>query len=142
MPQVFHPAANTLAKLSLLAGVVLPMGVIVGASGITRSPYNTNVGVALEQPVPFSHEHHATELGIDCRYCHSDVEKSATAGVPPTHTCMSCHSQIWTNSPLLEPVRESYRTGIPLRWNKVNALPDFVYFNHSIHVNRGINCNV
>src|SRR3982751_3250026 len=106
-----------------------------------RRPFNTGVGVAKEQPVPFSHEHHAVELGIDCRYCHGNVEKSATAGVPPTQTCMSCHSQIWTNSPLLEPVRQSYETGTPIKWNQVNKLPSFVFFNHSIHVNRGINCN-
>src|SRR5579884_2329459 len=95
-----------------------------------------------------SHEHHVNELGIDCRYCHTNVEKSANAGVPPVHTCMSCHSQIWTNSPLLEPIRDSYATNTPIRnaygetgWNRLNKVPEFVYFNHSIHVNRGINCN-
>ena len=81
------------------------------------------------------------ELGIDCRYCHSTVEKSAVASVPPTHTCMSCHSQVWTNSPLLEPIRQSYLNGTPVKWNKVYDLPDFVYFNHSIHVQKGIGCD-
>jgi len=141
MAQIFHSSANTIAKISLVVGLAAPVLIIGVASAITRSSFNTNTGVPRDQPIPFSHEHHATELGIDCRYCHSNVEKSATAGVPPTQTCMSCHSQIWTNSPLLEPVRESYRTGTPLKWTKVNEVPEFVYFNHSIHVNRGISCN-
>ena len=141
MAQVFSPVHNTLARLSLLAALALPAVLIVGISAITRSPYGSNAKVVLDQPVPFSHEHHATELGIDCRYCHTSLETSETAGVPPTHTCMSCHSQIWTNSPLLEPVRQSYYTGVPLHWNKLNSVPDFVYFNHSIHIARGINCN-
>ena len=93
-----------------------------------------------QQPVPFSHRHHAGELGIDCRYCHTSVEKSSFAGVPPTQTCMTCHSQIWTNSSMLEPVRASYRTDKSLAWTRVNALPDFVYFDHSIHVAKGIGC--
>jgi hypothetical protein len=142
MAQVFRPTANHLARLSLVAFVLLPAGLIGAGISITRSPWNSNVNIPLNQPVPFSHEHHVNELGIDCRYCHTSVEKSAFAGIPPTHTCMSCHSQIWTNSPLLEPVRESYRTGVPLVWNRVNKLPDFVYFNHSIHIHQGIGCNV
>ncbi|MDE2127107.1 MAG: cytochrome c3 family protein [Armatimonadetes bacterium] len=142
MAQVFPPAANVLARLSIGGGVALVAATFVLGSGITRTSYNTKVNVPLNQPIPFSHEHHATELGIDCRYCHTTVETSATAGVPPTQTCMSCHSQIWTNSPLLEPIRESYRTGKPIEWNKVNAVPDFVYFNHSVHVNAGLNCNL
>lgn len=142
MSQLFSPAANTAARASLLGAVALPAVIILAGSALTRSPYNTKVNIGIDQPVPFSHEHHSVELGIDCRYCHSSVETSPFAGIPPTHTCMSCHSQIWTNSPLLEPLRNSYRTGEPLRWNRVNKLPEFVYFNHSIHVNRGINCNV
>jgi hypothetical protein len=148
MAQVFPVYANTLARLSLIGAIVLPAAGIGGLSMLTRSSANTGVGVAKDQPIPFSHEHHVNELGIDCRYCHTSVEKSAYAGIPPTHTCMSCHSQIWTNSPLLEPLRKSYETGEPIRsadgtpgWNRVNKVPDFVYFNHSIHVNRGINCN-
>lgn len=102
--------------------------------------YGSRVNVPIEQPVQFSHKHHVGDDGIDCRYCHTSVEEGAFAGVPPTHTCMTCHSQIWTNSPLLEPVRESFRTGQPIRWQRVHDLPDFVYFNHSIHVKKGIGC--
>ncbi len=142
MAQIFNSYTNTLARLSIVLGAIAPVAIIGAGSAITRSPFNTNVGVPRDQPIPFSHEHHATELGIDCRYCHTGVEKSAFAGLPPTKTCMNCHSQIWTNSPLLEPLRESYRTGTPIKWTRVNEVPEFVYFNHSIHVNRGINCNV
>lgn len=149
MPQIFRPGANTIAKVSLLAFATTPIIAIYGGSWFSNSPYNTKVEAPLDQPVPFSHRHHAWELGIDCRYCHVSVEKSSFAGIPPTETCMSCHSQIWTNSPLLEPVRKSYETGEPIKfqsdgsmgWLKVNKVPEFVYFNHSIHVNRGINCN-
>ena len=90
--------------------------------------------------MPFSHKHHAGELGIDCRYCHTSVEKSSFAGLPPTQTCMTCHSQIWTNAPMLEPVRASYRDNKSIAWTRVNALPDFVYFDHSIHVSKGVGC--
>lgn len=100
----------------------------------------TNELVAREQPVQFTHEHHVAGLGIDCRYCHTSVEKSSFAGIPPTETCMSCHSQIWTNAAILAPIRESFKSGIPLKWTRVHDLPDFVYFNHSIHVAKGIGC--
>jgi hypothetical protein len=93
------------------------------------------------QPVPFSHKHHVMDDGIDCRYCHTTVEQSAFAGVPPTQTCMNCHSQIWAQSPVLEPVRESFQTGQPLQWNRVTDLPQFVYFSHDIHVQKGIGCS-
>ncbi len=106
-----------------------------------RSPYITYAKVARPQPVPFSHQHHVAGLGIDCRYCHTSVEVSNFAGIPPTATCMNCHRQIWTGAPLLEPVRESFRTGKSLVWTRVNDLPDFVYFNHSIHINKGVGCN-
>jgi len=108
---------------------------------IQRSPYTTYAGVARPQPVPFSHQHHVGGLGIDCRYCHTSVEVSSFAGIPPTKTCMNCHSQIWSNAPLLEPVRESFRSGQSLVWTRVNDLPDFVYFNHSIHIAKGVGCN-
>ena len=111
------------------------------AMEIQRSPYVTYAGVRKTQPVPFSHQHHVTGLGIDCRYCHTSVETSSFAGIPPTKTCMNCHSQIWTNAQLLEPVRASYRSGDSLQWTRVNQLPDFVYFNHSIHINKGVGCN-
>jgi Cytochrome c7 and related cytochrome c len=108
--------------------------------GFERSDYNTNLGLAREQPVQFSHQHHAGGLGIHCAYCHTSVEESSFAGIPPTHTCMTCHSQIWINSSMLEPVRESYRTDQSIQWVRVHDMPDFVYFNHSIHVNKGIGC--
>jgi hypothetical protein len=107
---------------------------------LARSSYVTNAGVTYEQPVPFSHEHHVTGLGIDCRYCHASVEENAFAGMPSTKTCMNCHSQIWAGSPMLEPVRESYRTGKSLEWNRVHRVADFVYFDHSIHVQKGVGC--
>jgi hypothetical protein len=140
MPQIFHRSANALARGSIVIAIVL-----VGLLGtalweITNSPYYTEQDVTRQQPVPFSHRHHAGELGIDCRYCHTSVEKSSFAGLPPTQTCMTCHSQIWTNSEMLEPVRASYRTNQSLAWTRVNALPDFVYFDHSIHVAKGIGC--
>jgi len=104
------------------------------------SSYVTHTDVVESQPIPFSHKHHVGELGLDCRYCHSVVEKSAYPGMPSTHTCMTCHSQIWKTSPILAPLRESYRTKTPLIWNRVYRLPDFVYFNHSIHIAKGIEC--
>lgn len=139
--QVFRERANTVARLSLVAGAIIVLGGGFAVAALSRSPANTKVGVPKDQPIPFSHKHHAWELGIDCRYCHTSVEKSAYPGIPPTETCMSCHSQIWTNSPLLEPVRQSLETGTPLHWTQVNKVPEFVYFNHSIHVARGLNCN-
>lgn len=141
MAQIFRPASNTLAKLALVIGAITPLATMILMSQFTRSSQVTRVNVPYEQPVPFSHEHHVTELGLDCRYCHTSVEKSAQAGYPATHTCMSCHSQIWTNSPLLEPVRESYVKNVPLKWTVINKVPDFVYFNHSIHIKRGVSCN-
>ena len=142
MAQLFKPNANTYATVSLIAGAAVPFLVFYLGSTITRSGFNTGVGIPLDQPIPFSHKHHAFELGIDCRFCHTTVETGAVAGLPTTEVCMTCHSQIWTNSPLLEPLRVSWETGTPLQWVKVNRLPDFVYFDHSIHVNRGVNCNV
>lgn len=141
MAQIFRPSSNTSMRLGLGTIAVLPVSVMVFFSQYTRSPFVTHISIPYEQPVPFSHEHHVTELGIDCRYCHTSVEKSARAGYPSTHTCMSCHSQIWTNSPLLEPIRESYKNNIPIKWTRLNQVPDFVYFNHSIHINRGVSCN-
>ncbi len=107
---------------------------------VQNSAYITDENVPIEQPVPFSHRHHVSELGIDCRYCHWNAEVSSFAGMPSTDTCMSCHSQIWHDSPMLEPVRASFRTGRPIAWNRVYRLPDFVYFNHSIHLSKGVGC--
>lgn len=141
MPQLFSPGANTKAKLTLTLLAILPVAVLFGGSLVSRSPVNTSVGVARNQPVPFSHKHHVKELGLDCRFCHVSVEKSKFASVPPSETCMTCHSQIWTNSPALEPMRKSFAEGTPVVWEKVNKLPEFVYFDHSIHIGRGLNCN-
>ena len=107
---------------------------------IQRSDFVTNANRFIEQPVQFSHQHHAGGIGIECRYCHTSVEVSASAGIPPTKTCINCHSQIWANSPYLEPVRASFRDDTPLNWTRVHDLPDFVYFNHSIHVRKGVGC--
>jgi hypothetical protein len=142
MPQIFKPAANHYARASLVLGLLAPVIVGYAVAAISRSPANTKLQVPINQPIPFSHQHHVRELGIDCRYCHTAVEVSAEAGFPPTETCMSCHSQIWTNSPLLEPLRKSLETNTPIKWNKVNKVPEFVYFNHSIHISRGLNCNI
>lgn len=132
---------NTICTLSLMGGAVAPFAIMYTGSWITRGPINTKVENPLDQPVPFSHKHHAVELGIDCRFCHTGVEDQAHAGVPATEVCMTCHSQIWTNSPNLQPVRDSWEKNIPIQWNKVNTVPDFVYFNHSIHIDRGVSCN-
>ncbi len=140
MGQVFHPIANALARLSIVLGVLGAAGGLVTLDLLTRAPYTTEVNVAREQPVPFSHKHHAN-MGIDCRYCHTSVEDSHFANVPPTKTCMNCHSLIFNEAPMLAPVRESWASGESLRWNRVHDLPQFVYFNHSIHVNKGIGCS-
>ncbi len=141
MSQIFHRSTNTLSRATIFGAVfiIAALGGVVYL--IQGSPFVTYAGVRKPQPVPFSHQHHVTGLGIDCRYCHTSVETSSFAGIPPTKTCMNCHSQIWTNAQLLEPVRASYRSGESLQWTRVNQLPDFVYFNHSIHVTKGVGCN-
>ncbi len=126
--------------MSIFGALFIGGGLLWVLNEVNRSPYVTDVGVALAQPVPFSHKHHVAGLGIDCRYCHSTVEISSMAGMPPTETCMSCHSQIWADSPMLEPVRASFRNDQSIRWTRVHDLPGFVYFNHSIHVKKGIGC--
>jgi hypothetical protein len=140
MAQVFKPSANTYSRLSIFGALFAVVGVLFALAAFNRSDYMTQARVAREQPVPFSHKHHVGELGIDCRYCHTSVEHTAYAGIPPTQTCMNCHSQVWKDSPTLAPVRASYETGRPLEWTKVHDLPDFVYFDHSIHVAKGIGC--
>ncbi len=140
MPQIFHPSTNAVARATILGAVIILAGAGWAITAISRSGYVTGAKVARRQPVPFSHKHHAGQLGIDCRYCHTAVERVATAGIPPTKTCINCHSQIWADSPTLEPVRASFKTDRSLEWIKVNDLPDFVYFNHSIHVNKGVGC--
>jgi hypothetical protein len=140
MSQIFHRSANALARISLFAAVALAAGAGWVVMQVDRSAFNTRQTQIREQPVPFSHAHHVGGLGIDCRYCHTSVETSSFANIPPTKTCMNCHSQIWLTSPTLEPVRASFRTGESIRWVRVHDLPDFVYFNHSIHVNKGVGC--
>ena len=140
MAQIFDRSSNALARMSLVL-----TGLIVIALGVTldqlqRSPWVTRQGQRPDQPVPFSHKHHVQGLGLQCQYCHTTVEQSSYAGIPPTRTCMNCHAQIWTNAQLLQPVRDSWYTGQSIPWIKVHDLPDFVYFNHSIHVNKGIGC--
>ena len=139
--QIFHRSANVISRASIYTGIFTAAFALWACIQIQRSPYVTYAGIARSQPAPFSHEHHVAALGIDCRYCHTSVETSSFAGIPPTKTCMNCHSQIWTNAPMLEPVRESFRSGKSLVWNRVNDLPDFVYFDHSIHINKGVGCN-
>ncbi|MCA1816426.1 MAG: cytochrome c family protein [Acidobacteria bacterium] len=141
MHPTFHRSANTVARLSIYGAVFVLAGLAWVAVTVGRSSYVTEAGIARRQPVPFSHKHHVSDDGIDCRYCHATVETSAFAGMPSTATCMNCHSQIWSDSPVLEPVRASYRTGEPLRWTRVHNLPGFVYFDHSIHVNKGVGCS-
>lgn len=140
MHRTFHRSTNTIARLSIFGSVFLLVGVGWVLITLDRSPYVTEAGITREQPVPCSHKHHVADDGIDCRYCHTTVEKSAFAGIPPTATCMNCHSQIWSDISMLEPVRASYRTGEPLHWTRVHNLPEFVYFDHSIHVNKGVGC--
>jgi len=140
MPQIFRRSANTLARASIV-GTLLVIGGLIGLLiAIGQSSYVTRAQEYIEQPIQFSHLHHAGDDGIDCRYCHTSVETAAFAGIPPTKTCMNCHWQIWSTAPILEPVRASFRDDTPLRWIRVHDLPDFVYFNHSIHVKKGVGC--
>jgi len=140
MSQIFSRDANSYAKASVIGLVVLLGAGFAAADRLSRSPYVTRAETVREQPIQFSHQHHVGGIGIDCRYCHTTVEQAASAGIPPTKTCMNCHAQIWADSPFLEPVRESFRTGEPLRWIRVHDLPDFAYFNHSVHVKKGVGC--
>jgi hypothetical protein len=140
MAQVFHRSSNVLAKVSIFGAVFILAGIGWAVGAFVRSPYMTGVGVPIQQPVPFSHKHHVSDVGLDCRYCHTSVEQASFAGIPPTKTCMNCHAQLFTEAPMLEPVRQSYRTGKPLQWVRVHNLADFVYFDHSVHVKKGIGC--
>jgi hypothetical protein len=140
MAQIFHHSTNTIARVSIYGAVVAIALLGYAIDVVNQTSYVTEVHNARPQPVPFSHKHHVGELGLDCRYCHSSVEVSSSAGMPSTQTCMACHSQIWTNAAVLEPIRASYRDSKPVSWTRVNAVPDFVYFNHSIHIAKGVGC--
>jgi formamidopyrimidine-DNA glycosylase len=140
MAQIFHRSTNTISRVSVFGGAAVVVVLVATLAAINRSSYVTEVGVARSQPVQFSHKHHVSDAGIDCRYCHTSVEESSFAGIPSTKICMSCHTQIWAESPILEPVRESFRTGKSLEWTRVHNLPGFVYFDHSIHVHKGVGC--
>jgi hypothetical protein len=141
MPQLFRPASNTIAKVSIVV-VILLLATTLGIAYIAdRGTWMTFVRVAPEQPIPFSHKHHVKDDGIDCRYCHTSVETSHYAGLPATEICMTCHSQIWSNASVTQPIRDSWASGKSIEWRRVHDLPDFVYFNHSIHVNKGIGCS-
>src|SRR5690349_23567182 len=141
MSQIFPRSANAIARASIF--IVLVTVALLGwlLMLLMRSDFVTGANASIEQPVQFSHAHHVGGEGFDCRYCHTSVENSGFANIPPTKTCMNCHSQIWADSPYLEPVRESWKTGKPIQWTRVYDLPDFVYFNHSIHVNKGVGCS-
>lgn len=141
MPQIFHHSTNFLARLSIFGAVFILVAAVWVLAEINRSSWNTGQWTERQQPVQFSHKHHSGDDGIDCRYCHTSVETSASAGMPSTQVCMNCHSQLWADSPYLEPIRESWRTGKPIEWIRVHDLPDYAYFNHSIHVNKGVGCS-
>lgn len=141
MARYFHQRSNVWAR-----GIVLGVPLLAAVAGffvwqLQNSPYATAQDVTIDQPIPFSHQHHVQQLGIDCRYCHTSVDKSSFAGIPSTKTCMSCHTQIWTNAPMLQPVRDSWKSGEPLKWNRVHNTPDYVYFNHQAHISHGVGCS-
>ena len=140
MAQVFDRSSNALARMSLVLTGLIVIALGVALDQLQRSPWVTRQGQRPDQPIPFSHKHHVEGLGLQCQYCHTQVEKAAYSGIPPTKTCINCHAQIWTNAELLEPARQSWATGASIQWIRVHDLPDFVYFNHSIHVNKGIGC--
>jgi hypothetical protein len=140
MSQVFPRTANAVARMSLAGGLALVLLTAWIIFSLMRSSWATRQDEFVEQPIQFSHAHHAGGVGIDCRYCHTSVETSSFAGIPPTRTCMNCHSEIWNTAPILDPVRASFRDNRNLTWVRVNDLPDFVYFNHQIHVRQGVGC--
>jgi hypothetical protein len=141
MTQIFSTAADTWLRFFVVGGAAIMCGGLVGVVGFARSDYYTGARIhPLPQPVPFSHRHHVSGLGLDCRYCHTSVAESSRAGLPPTHTCMTCHSQIWTGAPMLAPVRHSLTDDKSLTWHRVARLPDYVYFRHDVHIAKGVGC--
>jgi hypothetical protein len=141
MPQIFPEISNLLARVSIVGLVFGLVALALVSWGVYRSPWVTRAEMPPDQPVPFSHKHHVTDDGIDCRFCHTGVETSSFAGIPPTKTCMICHAIVWNRAAVLEPVRASYATGAPLRWVRVHDLPEFVFFDHGIHVAKGVGCS-
>jgi Cytochrome c7 and related cytochrome c len=140
MASLFPPWSNTALRLGIALLAASVLSAILSFIIFVRTPWRRREFESVAQPVEFDHRHHTQDDGIDCRYCHSTVDKAATAGIPTTEKCMGCHSQIWNQSPMLEPVRRSYFSRMPIPWSRVHDLPDFVYFDHSIHVNRGVGC--
>jgi len=141
MPQIFKRSTNAIARITIYGALFFIAAAVWVVATLDRSAYSSRQGVIQKQPIPFSHAHHVSAIGIDCRYCHTSVEESGFAGIPPTATCMNCHKQIWSDSDMLAPVRSSWDTGEPLHWRRVHDLPDHVYFDHSIHVQKGIGCS-
>src|ERR1700745_2449485 len=141
MTQIFHHSTNALTNITIYGAVFIIVALLWVAVELNRSSWNTGQWVERQQPVQFSHKHHVGDDGIDCRYCHTGVETSAVAGIPPTKTCMNCHSVLFNTASYLEPIRESYRNDESIEWVKVHRLADFVYFNHSIHINKGVGCS-
>lgn len=140
MTLLFRPKHNTAAQISLFVAAAGALGGLGGLLVFVRTPYARGMQDPVEQPIQFDHRHHTRDEGIDCRYCHNTVDKSPSASIPPTSLCLNCHSQIWNKSPLLEPVRQSFINNTPIKWNRVYEVPQFVFFNHSIHVNKGVGC--
>src|SRR5882757_1172462 len=141
MAQIFHRSTNFIARFSVFSTLFLVGVALVAVLAVARSPYMTRQNISRGQPVQFSHKHHVGDDGIDCRYCHQTVETTASAGMPSTQTCMNCHSQLWADSPYLEPVRASFRDNKPIEWERVHDLPEYAYFNHSIHIAKGVGCS-
>src|SRR2546423_6760020 len=141
MPQIFRHSTNYLSRATIFGAILILVSALFVAAEINRSGWNTGAYIERQQPIQFSHKHHVGDDGIDCRYCHTSVETAASAGIPSTSVCMNCHKQLWADSPYLEPVRASFETGKPIEWIRVHDLPDYVYFNHSIHVNKGVGCS-
>lgn len=137
---LFSPGTDTRFRIALGLAAVAPILTIVGLMVLARSPLGRSSFEPVEQPVAFDHRHHAADEGIDCRYCHDTVMRSATAGFPPSSRCMGCHAQIWSDSPALADVRESFFQDRPIAWNRVHRVPDFAFFNHASHVNKGVGC--
>jgi len=140
MSPLFRPRHNTLAQISLFLVAAGAAGVPLGLMLYARTPLARGMQDPVEQPVQFDHRHHTKDEGIDCRYCHNTVDRSPAAGIPQTQLCLNCHSQVWNKSPILEPIRQSFINNTPIKWNRVYQVPEFVYFNHSIHVNKGVGC--